>query len=122
METIASSDHFMSASKSFFADVAALLFRKEGVRLANVSAPQSVACYQTKGLKKKYWLRLVLIPLANGRLLGRLSWLDVRGVDHVCCYVNERFDCVTRESNDVWVKQAKSAEKVCLQSFDNLNE
>ncbi|RCX07949.1 hypothetical protein [Marinomonas foliarum] len=122
METIASSDRFTFGSESFFTDVTDLLFHKEGVQLTSVSAPQSVACYQTKGLEKNFRLRLVLIPLMNGRLLGRLSWLDGQGVDHVCCYVNEAFDCVIRKSDGVWIKQAKSAEKVCLQCFVKLDK
>ena len=122
MEKIASSDYFMSGSKSFFSNIADSLFHLEGVELANVSAPQSFACYQTKGLERNYRLRLVLIPLTNGRLLGRLSWLDGRGVDHICCYVNESFYCVTKESDDVWVEQAKSPEKACLKRLDDLNK
>ncbi|BDX02017.1 hypothetical protein MACH16_07650 [Marinomonas pontica] len=120
MKRTTSSEHFRAKSDVFFSDLAALLFRKEGVHLASVSAPQSLACYQTVDLNLCLQLRLVLIPLTNGRLLGRLSWLDRRGVDHVCCYVNEAFDCLIMASDGAWIKQTKSAEKLCINEFEAL--
>ena len=90
MKKITSSEYFRASSESFFAHIGALLSHQAGVKLSSVSSPQSLACYQAKGTTSNLQLRLVLIPLTNGRLLGRLSWLDWRGVDHVCCYVDAR--------------------------------
>ncbi|MBU1297169.1 MAG: hypothetical protein KJ609_13065 [Gammaproteobacteria bacterium] len=120
MKKITSSEYFIAGSESFFADTAALLSNRVGVQLSSVSSPQSLACYQAKGTSSNLQLRLVLIPLANERLLGRLSWLDWRGVDHVCCYVDEAFDTLVMASDGVWKKQKKSAEELCLQEYESL--
>lgn len=120
MKKTTSSEYFRVGSESFFADIAALLSDRGGVQLSSVSSPQSLACYQTKGTSSNLQLRLVLIPLTDGRLLGRLSWLDWRGVDHVCCYVNETFDSLIMASDGIWRKQHKSAEVLCLQGFEAL--
>lgn len=120
MKKITSSEYFIAGSESFFADTAALLSNRVGGQLSSVSSPQSLACYQAKGTSSNLQLRLVLIPLANERLLGRLSWLDWRGVDHVCCYVDEAFDTLVMASDGVWKKQKKSAEELCLQEYESL--
>ncbi|RBP82498.1 hypothetical protein EBI01_08330 [Marinomonas rhizomae] len=120
MKEITSSEHFTSGAESFFTDMAALLSDRDGVQLSSVSSPQSVACYQAKGVASNLQLRLVLIPLSNGCLLGRLSWLDWRGIDHVCCYVNEAFDCLVMASAGIWKKQIESAETLCLKGFEAL--
>lgn len=120
MKKTTSSEHFISGSESFFADIAVLLSDRGGVQLSSVSSPQNVACYQAKGTADNLQLRLVLIRLSNGFLLGRLSWLDWRGVDHVCCYVNETFDSLIVTSDGIWRKQHKSAEVLCLQGFEAL--
>jgi hypothetical protein len=120
MKKITSSEYFRAGSESFFAQIDALLSHQANVQLSSVSSPQSLACYQAKGAVSHLQLRLVLIPLTNGRLLGRLSWLDWRGVDHVCCYVDEAFDSLVMASDGIWKKQKKSAEMLCLQEFESL--
>lgn len=120
MKKITPTEHFVSGSETFFADVAALLSDRDGVQLSSVSSPQSLACYRTQGTINNLQLRLVLIPLAHDFLLGRLSWLDWRGVDHVFCYVNQTFDCLVMTSDGIWKKQNKSAEALCLQGFETL--
>lgn len=120
MKKITSSEYFRAGSESFFAQIDALLSHQANVQLSSVSSPQSLACYQGKGAVSHLQLRLVLIPLTNGRLLGRLSWLDWRGVDHVCCYVDEAFDSLVMASDGIWKKQKKSAEMLCLQEFESL--
>ena len=120
MKKITSSEYFKASSESFFAQVDALLSHQVGVKLSSVSSPQSLACYRTNGAASNLQLRLVLIPLANGRVLGRLSWLDKRGLDHVCCYVNEVFDSLVMASDGRWVKQTMSAENLCVKGFESL--
>ena len=120
MKKIITSEHFKERAEPFFSDVSALLSDRDGVELSSISSPQSLACYQTMGAKSLLQLRLVLIPLTNGRVLGRLSWLDWRGVDHVCCYVNEAFESLVMTSDGMWKKQKKSAEALCLQGFETL--
>ncbi|WP_421849258.1 hypothetical protein [Marinomonas sp.] len=120
MKKITSNEYFRASSESFFAQIGALLSHQAGVRLSSVSSPQSLVCYQANGATSNLQLRLVLIPLTNGRVLGRLSWLDWRGVDHVCCYVNETFDSLIMASDGIWRKQHKSAEALCLQGFEAL--
>jgi len=120
MKKIISSGSFVAASASFFANVAVLLSVRAGVQISSISTPQNVACYQVDDGNINLRLRLVLIPLTSGQLLGRLSWLDWRGIDHVCCYVNEAFDCLVMVSNGVWKKRQKSAEVLCLKQFESL--
>lgn len=120
MKKIISSEQFMDKSASFFADIAHVLSTKVGIRLSSVSMPQNVACYQVRGTKRHLMLRLVLIPLSTGRMLARLSWLDCRGIDHVCCYINESFECLMMASDGRWKKQKKSAELLCLQGLEPL--
>jgi hypothetical protein len=120
MKKITSGEHFMAQSASVFEEIVSVLSTKMGVRLVSVSAPQSVACYQVSDIERQVQLRLVLIPLANGHLLGRVSWLDWRGVDHVCCYINESLDCLVMAPNGCWEKQKKSPELLCIQGFESL--
>ncbi|QUX94767.1 hypothetical protein C0J08_04795 [Marinomonas sp. CT5] len=122
MRKITSSEQFITKAEPFFNEVANLLFDRDGVQLSYVLSPQSIACYQVKGAGNNLQLRLVLIPLTNGNLLGRLSWLDWCGVDHVCCYVNEMFDVLALTSDGMWKKQNKSAEVLCLQEFEALQK
>ena len=120
MKKITSSEYFRAGSESFFAHIDALLSHQAGVQLSSVSSPQSVACYQVKGVSSNLQLRLVLIPLTGGEVLGRLSWLDWRGIDHICRYVNEAFDSLVMASDGIWKKQKKSAEVLCIQGFETL--
>ena len=120
MKKITSSEQFMDKAASLFADIASVLSTKEGIRLSSVSTPQNVACYQVSGVKRCLLLRLVLIPMSTGHVLARLSWLDGRGIDHVCCYLNESFERLLVASDGGWKKQKKSAELLCLQGFESL--
>ena len=120
METIILSESFIVKSESFFVDIADLLSKQTGVNLFRISMSQNVICYKVGGASINLRLRLVLIPLKNGQILGRVSWLDRRGIDHVCCYVNEVFDCLDIASGGEWKQQPNNAGVLCLKQFESL--
>lgn len=120
MEKIISRESFIAESESFFVDIAALLSNHTGVDLFRISMSQNVICYKVGEASINLRLRLVLIPLKNGQILGRVSWLDRRGIDHVCCYVNEEFDCLDIASGGEWKQQPNNAEVLCLKQFESL--
>jgi hypothetical protein len=120
MEKIISSESFIAGSESFFVDIAALLSNQTGVDIFRISMSQNVICYKVGEASINLRLRLVLIPFKNGQMLGRLSWLDRHGIDHVCCYVNEVFDCLDIASGGVWKKQTNNVGGLCLKQFESL--
>ena len=111
---------FNANAEPFFIEMAVLFFQCTGCHLTSISVPQSVMCYQTSDYQISLKLRLVLLPNKNGVLLGRLSWLDWKGVDHVCCYINETFESVVMVSGNHWKKNIKSAEVLCLERFGSI--
>ncbi|MDE8601939.1 hypothetical protein M3I01_003235 [Marinomonas sp. RSW2] len=120
MEKKISGESFIARSEPFFVDIAALLSNQAGVDLFRISMSQNVICYKVSEVSINLRLRLVLIPFKNGQMLGRLSWLDRRGIDHVCCYVNEVFDCLDIASGGVWKKQTNNIGSLCLKQFESL--
>lgn len=64
------------------------------VSLSKVSMPQSLVSFRLQD-KANIQLRLVMLSQPEGRVLGRLSWLDASGQDYVCCFVDEEFKKVS---------------------------
>lgn len=117
MERIAGDTYFHVNLKSFIDDIIVYLSSRIDVQVSKISVPQSLICYRVDNIWTSLQLRFVLIPFKNGDVLGRLSWLDQRGKDHTCCYLNKCFDCVVMTSNGDCFKEEKSAESLCFQEF-----
>ena len=122
MSKIKPNARFLVCLESFVDNLASSLENRIGAKAIKVSAPQCLMCYRIDGIDMSLRLRLVVIPFRNGDLLGRLSWLDQRGDDHICCYINKAFHCVVVESNEGCFKEGESVEQLCFQEFEFLTK
>ena len=100
-------DSFMQGLKEKLWHAAGLQFRK-------ISIPQSLACFSVWDRDIALQLRFVVVGLGHDKPLGRLSWLDKNGCDHVCCYVNDDFQCVSRATNGLWREQKRRVGEACI--------
>lgn len=111
---------FEPGVKMFAKRLKSLLRRETGLHLLKYSSPQSMLNLIFKDEKRCFQLRFVLIAQSREQALGRLSWMDGKGKDHICCYVNADFQCVERQQNGRWHLCYKSAEESCLNGFSKL--
>ncbi|MEL0614486.1 hypothetical protein [Marinomonas arenicola] len=106
-------DRFMKGLKQSLWQAAGLHFRK-------ISTPQNVISFSVWNRDIALQLRFVVVGLGSNRALGRLSWLDQQGHDHVCCYVNDDFQCVSRKKNGLWREQKKPVGEACLRRLQEI--
>ncbi|MBJ7536902.1 hypothetical protein [Marinomonas transparens] len=112
--------HFTETMNVFFVGLNHFLSNRSSAHLLHVSPAQNLACYQVDDTGRCMHLRLVFIPQSKGMMLGRLSWLDKRGQDHVCCYVDERLNCLERQADGHWGGNNKQAYQACLNCLESL--
>lgn len=120
MKKIQSNLCFLSGLELFLNGIVNSLENRLSIRVSKILVPQSFMCYRVDNTHTSLQLKLIMIPFKNGDLVGRLSWLDQHGNDHICCYINRAFDCVMMQSNGCCFKQTKNVEQLCLQCFESL--
>lgn len=98
------------------------LQKHEHISVAHQTMPQ---CLESLKVIDKddneHVLRLVVVSYTETTLLARLSWLDKMGKDHVCCYLNTKFEAVKRKHNGLWVKDKHEPEEMCLRVWTCLH-
>ncbi|REG82872.1 hypothetical protein [Marinomonas pollencensis] len=96
------------------------LWRAAGLHFRQLSTPQNLVSFSVWDGDIAVQLRFVVIALGHNQALGRLSWLDKKGLDHVCCFVNDDFQCVAPVANGVWRAQKQRVGEVCLRRLQEL--
>lgn len=104
----------------FIEDLIAFLRQSIGVRCRKISTPQTLMSFTIGDQDRILQLRFVVVGQGDGMPIGRLSWLDQKGVDHICCFVNEDFDCVRPSRKGGWRVQKKRPDEVCSIRLFNL--
>lgn len=113
---------FEQGIDDFMADIKACLIAQEHAHICHCSMPQCLHSLRVVGHNDDEWvLRLVLLGCGQKVTLARLSWLDRQGRDHVCCYLNDRFEAVKRKLNGKWVLDKHSPRDLCLQQWSHLH-
>lgn len=108
-------DQFMATIKACLTDVQQLQVR-------HCTMPQCLDSFiVTDDNNQVLILRLVLVGYTPDVALARLSWLDPRGQDHVCCYLNSQFESIQRKCNGKWVRHKHSPETMCLLQWSQLH-
>lgn len=98
------------------------LQKHEHVSVCHQSMPQCLESLKVTDVEdNEHVLRLVVVGGPQAMLLARLSWLDKMGKDHVCCYLNTKFEAVKRKRNGLWVKDKHEPEDLCLRVWTCLH-
>lgn len=106
---------FEKGMDKFVKRIKSSLQKHEHVSVCHQSMPQCLESLKvTDDEDNEHVLRLVVIGCAESTSLARLSWLDKMGRDHVCCYLNSKFEAVKRKHNGLWVKDKHAPEDMCL--------
>jgi len=104
----------------FIKHIRSVLYERANVRLSQHATPQNLATLFLQQGKCPLQLRFVVLAVDHDQSLGRLSWLDQNGCDHVCCYVNESFHCVVRKRNGKWSEQKHKVDDLCARRLLDL--
>lgn len=106
-------DQFMSNLKKSL--------QQDQLHVTHQTMPQCLESYKVADDRANaYFLRLVVIGYTPTTMLARLSWLDAKGRDHICCYLNSAFEAVKRKKNGLWVREKNIPEAMCLQTWSRL--
>lgn len=98
------------------------LQKHEHVSVSHQSMPQCLESLKVVDEdNNEHVLRLVVVGCTEKTLLARLSWLDNMGKDHVCCYLNTKFEAVKRKHNGLWVKDKHEPTDMCLRVWTCLH-
>lgn len=98
------------------------LVTQQQVSVTHQTMPQCLDCLRVIDEQQRAMLlRFVLVGCSSDMTLGRLSWMEENGREHVCCYLNDAFDTVKRKSNGLWVKEKHSAATMCLRKWSRLH-
>lgn len=108
---------FKSEVEGFMARLIQSLQKVAKMHFTRTSAPQNLMSFSVQNNSMDLQLRFVVIGQGSDMTLGRLSWLDQRGYDHVCCYVNDDFKCMKRTENGLWREQNKCVDEACTHSL-----
>ena len=111
---------FEEGIDDFIKPIRLSLLERVNVRLSAHVTPQSLINFSFPDNESSLQLRFVVLAVTRDLSLGRLSWLDKYGRDHVCCYVNDAFQCVVRKQNGRWREQKIPAEELCARCLIGL--
>ncbi|SBS32357.1 hypothetical protein MAQ5080_02242 [Marinomonas aquimarina] len=113
---------FEKGMDTFLKRLKTSLQKHQHVSVCHHSMPQCLESFKvTDEADNEHVLRLVVIGCAQSTALARLSWLDKMGKDHVCCYLNTKFEAVKRKRNGLWVKDKHEPEEMCLKIWTCLH-
>lgn len=114
---------FEEKADGFLSEIIIKLRTVKGVSVQNCSMPQCLKSLKVKDADNQaYFLRLVVIAMNHEGALARLSWLNLAGVEKVCCYLNSQLEAVKRKPNGFWVREKYTPDVMCLQALAQLQE
>lgn len=111
---------FEEGMDEFLINLKEYLAEHEHVSICHCSMPRCLEALKVVDENSELTLRLVLVACAASTTFARLSWLDRRGQDHVCCYLNRNFEVMRHKVNGMWGRDKHTPEVLCMRKWSQL--
>ncbi|RDL44589.1 hypothetical protein DN730_09375 [Marinomonas piezotolerans] len=113
---------FEESVDAFMQGIKIELLKRQQICVTHQAMPQCLDCLRvTDEESNDLMLRLILIGYNPQLTVGRLSWLEGTGREHICCYLNSSFEAIKLKRNHIWAKEKHTAEAMCLMEWSRIH-